>query len=399
MKKKLLIGLLPVLMTLSACGGSSPKANEEETFLEDTEVHEELFGEAQEIKSTKKNAASLTKPTIGYQLSYADSKLAIRFVSLINEIDADVTATWKRAVAGADGTDLSTGKGFDDTLASTTKYYKKLTGWPDADPGKGYVVYSLYNIPYNATNKNAYVAAYLTLTDTASHIAKTDLLAVKIEADNVYEHSVNTFTFDPDNTGKHFLQGTINGVTGTVLSYESPQGSNDFAAYFDIDMLTTDSFGSFYYSSDVFQYFGYTNYFSTTSSDFNQSTNTGYVTPKADGRYNLYLSSKNDGEGDFRNKVYSKKTFANAHTFIWSEEGAYSGFANVIAWVWTNKDDGHWVDMTYISDKSACVALTGSVNVSLVKFSSGTTASNADWNNKLWQTEDATSSDRVVDWK
>ncbi|MBE6134338.1 MAG: hypothetical protein E7178_06725 [Erysipelotrichaceae bacterium] len=302
MKKKLLL-LMPALLALSACNGAQPVENK--TFLEDTAAHTELFGKAEEAKPTRKNTVSLTKPTIGYQIQYDDVNeyLAIRFVSLISNLGASVNASWKRAVAGPDSGDLGTGKGFDDTAIETTKYYKKLTGLPDAGEGEGYVVYSLYNIPYTETIKKGYVAAYLTLSDDVSDPVKSDVMIVRIESNAEHTESTNSFTIDHTieayRDGKHFLQGTIGGTKQVLNATEWWEGDN-FAVYNNINLTTSDSFGSFYYGHTVFQYFGHNSFFKNTAGAFfAESTMSEYNKPKIAGNYNIYVSRKD------ANKIYA----------------------------------------------------------------------------------------------
>lgn len=307
MKKKLLL-FIPALLALSACGGANPKVAEPATFLEDTAAHTELFGKVEEAKPVRRNAETITEPSIGYQLKFTsdaeDGKLAIRFYALINELDADIVATWSRGVAGADGTDLETGKGFDDVLDPTTKYYTYLEGVGNAPEGKGYVVYSLYNIPYTDTNRNAYVAAYLTLTDTASHEAKSKVLAVKIDCgDETHTTSENYFSFNHQSSvGRHFLQGTFNGGNPDV-KYATTEGGDNFAEYTNVALKTTDSFGSFYYNSNIFQYFGNSTFFDTSREFFREDlSNLGYSYPVSNGSYTLFVSS------GYQNHIYTSRT-------------------------------------------------------------------------------------------
>ena len=335
MKKKLLLGLLPALLALSACGGASPNDNDADTFLEDTTAHTELFGDAKEVKAVRNvdpdPLPALSTPKMGYQIKYADGKLAIRFVAGIKDTYAKVKAEWKRGVAGANGETLRA-KSFNDAAQESENFYTTLkngagetqytAGSGEFEGYTGFVVYTLYNIPYDA-NKNAYVAAYLTLTDkdNEENIATSKVLAVKIEkASNTV--SKNYFSFDSSaSDGKHFLQGTINGKTDLVYATENP-GGNNFAAYYGVELLTTDTFGSFYFRKTqdglnlpTFQYFGFNDYFQeepkyydSASEDAGKVGSVGYATPRDAGTYNLYLSS-NDGK---HNHVYT----ANGH--IWT---------------------------------------------------------------------------------
>lgn len=316
MKKKLLL-LIPALMALSACNGAQPVENN--TFLEDTEAHAELFGgenDSGELKA-KRNAIDLSGEDlpIAYQIKYTEAtdKLAIRFVAAVKNLE--VKAEWKRGVAGAAGGDPLQDKGFDDDAQEATKYYTTLSDGNTTIEAKkgdyaaynGFVVYTLYNIPYTA-NANAYVAAYLNIYENGntSNNTQSKVFAVKIEKLDNYT-SKNTFSFIHSDyaSGKHFLQGTINGEANTILNAtEHAEGGNS-ATYDDKTFNISDSFGSFYYCSTIFQYFGYDTYVSGSAGDFfSASSLSGYMTPKATGQYTIYISR---GAG-YENKVYASST-------------------------------------------------------------------------------------------
>lgn len=323
MKTKFALLFLPALMALSSCGAAAqPVANK--TMLEDTTAHSEIFGNRDVvggklgIRNRAKNEA-IAEPTIGYQIKYdsGSDKLAIRFVAAIK--DLNVKAYWRRGVAGADGSELQS-KSFGDTAKEVTNYYTSLsdghttiTAGAEGDYADyvGFVVYSIYDIPYE-TNKSAYVAAYVNLVgdeDGDSDVHNNSKgLAVRIEKETNYT-SKNVFSFDPT-MNKHFLEGTIGGTVfdgGTNGLYERSdperKGANN-AWYENIQLRAGDSFGSFYYDHDrIFQYFGYSSYFDTAVSDFDESASlSGYATPKKEGKYNLYISESNS------NHVYSNRT-------------------------------------------------------------------------------------------
>ena len=348
MKKKFALLLLPALMALSSCGAAAQPAPEK-TFLEDTTAQSEIFGGNDvvggdlQVKNRAKGEA-ISVPKIGYQIQYKSEgdKLAIRFVAAIKEFN--VKAYWRRGVAGPDGNELRS-KSFANTGREVTKYYTSLSdgnttitaGSGDYEDYAGFVVYSIYNIPYTE-NKNVYVAAYVNLIgdeDGDSEVqSNSKALAVKIEKKTNYE-SNNVFAFNATMTDMHFLEGTINGTVfdgGTNGLYErsdpSRKGNNN-AWYENITLKAGDSFGSFYYDHDrIFQYFGYTVYFDSTS-DFDESTLSGFASPKKEGKYNLYISKDN------ANHVYSSRlayhiTFnfnaTTIETMSWGEDPTPSGF-------------------------------------------------------------------------
>lgn len=324
MKKRLLLAVLPALLALSGCKsldfGNAEKAD---LFKEDTLAHEEIFGGAEEIgyfgKQTIMNrnpGQAITTPKIGYQIRYADSKLAIRFVAAIN--DLNVEAYWKRGVAAPDGTEVAS---FSNETQQVTKYYRTITDGPStitAGEGEyagytGFVVYTLYNIPYS-TVKDNYVAAYLSLVGdedgeddgnggTYNVKANSVALAVSIERETEEAGETdlkNVFTFDPTVTG-YFLEGTIGGVArdgsnntnhALLRASESDVSFVD-AVYNDVAFQASDSFGSFYYSPTSFKFFGNSTF--GASDYFDAASLAEYSSPKADGTKTLYIFGSSAG--------------------------------------------------------------------------------------------------------
>lgn len=329
MKMKFALLFLPALMALSSCGAAAQPVAEK-TFLEDTTAHSEIFGGNDviggqlQIKNRAKGEA-ITAPKIGYQIKYAGGKLAVRFVAAIN--DLNVKAYWRRGVAAPDGSTLAD-KDFSDDGQQVTKYYTSLSadgsaieaGVGDYVGYEGFVVFSIYNIPYDSTTKDAYLAAYVNLVADENgedngaggtyNIHRNSMaLAVKLERKTEAageDELMNVFAFDPTVTG-HFLEGTIGGVVydgGTNGLYResgsTPAGNN--AWYENIQLKEGDSFGSFYYRhDDVLKYCGYSDFFTAHSSDFDASSLSGYASPKKEGKYHLYVSS---GDSD---QIYSNR--------------------------------------------------------------------------------------------
>ena len=314
MKNKLMLAVLPALLVLSACG-VKPAANQK-VFVEDTAAHEEVFGAVRDggllgIRKADEVERTVSAPDIGYQIHFEDGKLAIRFVAAIKE--TTVKAYWRRGVAAPDGT-APKNKNFSDATQEASSYYLELTDGQTtikAGQGKyadyvGFVVYTLRNIPYS-DYEQSYVAAYLNLVDGEDDNIHNNSkgLAVKVEKKNNYE-SVNAFAFDPTVTG-HFLEGTIGGVLydggGNGLYRESSGVSSTNNAWYEgIQLVAGDSFGSFYYEHDtLLKYCGFSSFFTAHSSDFQESSLSGYASPKKEGKYNLYLSK------EFQDQIYSNR--------------------------------------------------------------------------------------------
>lgn len=315
MKTKFALLFLPALMALSSCGAASkPVANK--TILEDTTAHSEIFGNRDVVGGklgirNRDKGEAISEPKIGYQIQYdsGTDMLAIRFVAAIK--DLNVKAYWRRGVAGADGSELRN-KSFANSSREVSNYYLSLsdgnttiTAGAEGDYADyvGFVVYSIYNIPYTA-NKNAYVAAYVNLVgdeDGDSNVHNNSkALAVRIEKDTDYT-SKNVFAFDPTVSG-HFLEGTINGVLydggeNGLYRESNPANKGDNNAWYEkVPLKTTDCFGAFYYSHDSsFEFFGNKVFFDTAVDYIKESELlTGYNSAKTyDGYYTLYVSSGN----------------------------------------------------------------------------------------------------------
>ena len=305
MNKKLLLLALPAFMVLSGCGArgfEQPEERPEAAISEATVAQEEDAHEF--VRTAPAKAASLNAESVkvGYQIQYSDNgddddTISIRFIAALK--DRDVTAFWHRGLAqanGNEGADVGGGvwkyKFSDTSTHQSTIFYDALNndgvrvvaGQGDYAGYECFAIYTLMNIPYE-TYKDSYLAAYVTLN--GENTINSQAVAVKIERDGTA--SKNKFNFDPTITG-HFLQGKINDQNNSFVRATENPGGNNFAAYYGINLLNTDSFGSFYYSPSHFQFFGYSTYF-TEESKYNESSLGEYAAPKASGTYNLYLSS------------------------------------------------------------------------------------------------------------
>ena len=400
MNKKLLLIVLPALMAISGCSKLSVRpvnnANENpvnDIMAEDTLAHEELFGEAKEIEDlglVRTNPRKLDPLTaddvkVGYQIKYSDNgedpdTISIRFVAAIK--DSGVNAYWSRGLAQANGYEGAAPDGehwkfkFSDTsehLSSTV--YTRLTsdGTPieagvagDYLEYEGFVIYTLRNIPYE-TYKDSYLAAYVTLVDktSPSNWIRSQGVAVKIERDGAA--SKNRFYFDASYTG-HFLEGTINNAlrngsdnsTHSLLRANESAGDAYWAKYSEIDLLTTDSFGSFYYSfSDTpserhFQFFGKTSFFGDSSALLQGSaTLNEYNAPKTNDKYTLFVQNETGTANHVSTyKVGANETFYMHNLPSWTGPGAkvFVGYCDA------SGDDSHWTVATIDGTNGTFVA-------------------------------------------
>ena len=181
MKKKFTLAVLPALMVLAGCSGASQPQNN--YYVEDTLMHEEIFGElpnleaqAEEVPARKELPASgLWTPVLGFQSKdNGNGTSSIRIVAAIQS--TITTATWTRCVHTPDGA-IKAGKGRADRLAHT--FYERLNNdtkpteyantVAEQDEGSGatpfayYAVYCLLNIP--SSDSAYYVDTFITVTD------------------------------------------------------------------------------------------------------------------------------------------------------------------------------------------------------------------------------------------
>lgn len=358
MNKKALLIALPALMAISACSGAlmPPKANN--LMAEDTLAHEEIFGEAVEAGELGlKKLGPRKAPTIdadfskiGYQINFnnngageADDTISIRFVLALKS--ADVSVSWHRGLAQADGTiGANPGSGWkyklDDGIENnSSKIYATLNNGSGStitagvsgefEDYQGFAIYTLRNIPYEA-QKDSYLVAYATIT--GDNTLQSQALAVKIEKDGAV--SKNKFSFDPTVTG-HFLQGKIGGVENSLVRATEESGIL-YASYRNVALDAADSFGSFYYSPSAFQFCGYSSYFGSAADYFDAASLGGYVSPKASGTKTLYVYSAATGEENCIHVSREVTLYLTANWTGWeaSKAHAYNGISEISKAAW-----------------------------------------------------------------
>lgn len=403
MKKRILLALLPAAMALAACSGIQSSPKQANLLLEDTVAHEEVFGAADEIgdlRVTRMNprriefAADFIK--MGYQIQFdaggegtADDKINIRFVAAIK--DSNVRAYWHRGFAQPNGyegaetkTDVWRFKLDDAVVNESTKIYSTLTdGGTPIEAGvageyenyEGFIIYSLLNIPYE-TYKDSYLGAYVEVVDpdNGENTQKSSFLAVKVEKQTAYT-SKNAFAVPNTYLGKHFLQGTINGSVQTVPEDATVlDGANNYASYKDMALLADDYFGSFYLSTEHFQFFGHDSFFAESVDLFDESDVLAeYVSPKAAGTHTLFVSKGKDHV----NHVYSAKDDAN-HEFTATSVPSWvgDGSAAIFASVQHANNEWYWVAGTFDTDHITFNAPANIKKFLLVRCPSGTTEPN-----------------------
>ena len=405
MSKKLLLLALPALMVLSSCGARTiekPVNNQPALEMcEDNLAHEEIFGGEQDTAIlTKKNPYRLVTLTsasvkIGYQIQFnangegtADDTISIRFVAALT--DAVASADWHRGLAqpnSYEGAEVSKDnwkyKFGDGTSHPSTVFYTALNnGGARVAAGEGdfvgynsFAIYTLMNIPYE-TYKDSYLAAYVTLT--SDNTINSQAVAVKIEKNGTA--SKNRFFFNPDTTG-HFLQGTIggtlrDGTTNNVLYATEYDSGSFYASYNDVSFDDEDSFGSFYFGSGHFQFFGKTAFFDGSSKYFDAADDLNdYCSPKADGTYSLYVYGGSTGS---ENHVYATGAAGDVQTYHIKGLPSWIGDGNakVFASVKYSDNSWNWLPVTYEGTSGTFSAPNNSKAFLLVRCHKDTTTPN-----------------------
>ena len=246
MKRKLLLACVPALMILGSCAGAQPEVKPAE-FIEDTLLHEEIFGDVSSLfGKAKRNAlpddVDEAVPAIGVQKAVGESYTSIRFIaatSLTADDLGETEAVWTRTMYDASGevfkvaankpsrktyTALLDGNGTRYTIGEFNTKYKTSYN--------SFVVYTMLNIP-NSTYDNYYLNAYLTLTGSSK--------VSNVLATNVAGNKRVSF---PSTQEGYFLKGTINGQANELVSQTSD------SRFEDVDMDAGDTFYVCYNHTD-----------------------------------------------------------------------------------------------------------------------------------------------------
>lgn len=331
MKKSLLLIALPALLVLSSCVNANGRTNKNNFnyFKEDTVAHEEFFGGSElapkrigqpDEDPIQPGGQFTLTPKVGVQFaSYTESAqtlYAVRYVAAVDLTSLDgITAEWTRGVSEKDGNQIrSLGGGHLSTVLYdrlNNGGSEKLATSETGGTFKNYLVYSMYGIPDSQID--SYIVAYLTLSDGINTV-KSKAIAAKIDGGNA-------FSFASDTNG-YFLEGTIDGTPRTVLSASASDVSFVNAVYNDVTLRTTDSFGSFFFDSSNFKFFGYNSFFDGASDYFNESSLAEYSSPKTAGIQTLYVFGSSAGA---ENHIHVKNevTLYLTNNWSWGTPKAY----------------------------------------------------------------------------
>ena len=176
MKKKLLLGLLPVLMSLSACGGVGPKeeAKEDEIFVADTLAHDEEFarGETTNLSKVHRNLDPVD-PTVAMPIAVQKSGtydveikgvstecVSVRFVAAVKTADASKRIEWVRRIYDNNGAIVSQAT---EPLQSTHPYttIHDGAGTLNIEDFKGGAYHHFITYTFDTASSAALIAIFL----------------------------------------------------------------------------------------------------------------------------------------------------------------------------------------------------------------------------------------------
>lgn len=389
MKRNSLLVLLPALLVLSSCQ-AAPKVNnlKEETFIEDTLAHDEIFGQGGEFKKLTPykdpivpSDPSLKKPVVGVQYKDdGEGKFAIRYVAAI--ADLDVEASWTRGICDKNGGQQQTPDNKFVVKEVTTAYTAVSADSDSGDPistpasvGEGFnyfVVYTLRGVPANQVD--SYLFAYLTLEKGGDSVT-SDALIARIGGGNA-------FSYDIADNG-YFIQGTVNGTANAIVPIDDDADVANYAQEEGLTLAANDSFGLFKVAADHFQCFGYDS-LRRGAPFLPHVASNNYLKVNVAGDYNLYLTKSNQIHIVVPEAAKAIATYYLKPNANWASAGA-----RFAAYFFNNEtSESEWADMIDAGDGFYSVNKPNGnyPNVIFCRMN-GAVADNI-WGNKWNQTDD-----------
>ena len=296
--KRIHLLVLPILLVLSNCSSLPSKAN---YFVEDTNVHEEIFGSLNSIKSkihklnsykSLSEGETLYKPSIGFQRkTNNDGTFSVRFVAAMQS--ATDSAFWTRSVHDLDGQIAKTKKIKNvstvyDALNNEGNplYATSVTTEDGIKPYDCYAIYCLLNIP--SSYSDYYVDAFLTVKEGEEEITSD------VGSLNVSDSSKHI---------KYALNGDRYGldINGDVRESDNLQDGNHLNN-FSIDLSSNDYINALYLDNENLNYARY-DYLDIVreNPDFQSGSNNEIIVKHA-GTYNIFLNNIN--KISFEKKIY-----------------------------------------------------------------------------------------------
>ncbi len=151
MKNRFLLLAIPALVVLSGCNNASTSGMSKATkvFVDDCFAHEESFGEAGELVKFNSGIRRAAPTVDGVGVQMSDDGTKMRFVATVDNPESVISATWTRNIVSlVNGVEVR-----PESTKSPTGYYTIINDGgvaANAPTGKGFVVYTITNIPENA---------------------------------------------------------------------------------------------------------------------------------------------------------------------------------------------------------------------------------------------------------
>ena len=331
MKKRLLFTILTALMVLPGCNAKLQKENFK--FIEDTDAHEEIFGEAEQLKLEEVKEAptflTVSEPAIGVQSQISGDNIHIRFVAAVQIGGklSDAPAVWKRRMFNSDGSiwkDEGEGQPCDKVYTSLKNGGSTLT-IADFNTAHGtsynyFVVYTMLNIP-KETYKNCYLNAYVTVNDGES-------LNSKVLATTVDQKTQLSFELSKDKTGYFGVKKTVSAGQASFSTFDANEHAlaGNYARFVNVSLNKDESFVLVNSADDYFAVHGYEKVHLGDTSDetFDKDGDSDFAVALANGSHFFYLSSG----GSTQNYIYhtdanKTKTFYFTPASNWKNDNAW----------------------------------------------------------------------------
>ena len=349
MKRNNLLVLLPAILVLSSCQ-AAPKENnqkplKEDTFIEDSLAHDELFGD--QFIGRKVNPLKANDPayhpdddvSIGWQskidngpdgiASTDDDLISFRFIAPVTFAEGQLghtNAVWTRTVSSKGGDDYPMDTG---TYVCTEAYTQLEEGSGvytiaefNVEHSTSYthfVVYTLRNIP-RWDYESYYICAYLTLSGEGGVNQTTKAVAVSIDRAESMSFNAADGYFTMCINDSNFVNAT---------SY----GGGNVATFSNVDLNADDYVYISGFKNTKFYFYGYDKLRGDVNAYYFKDDGYGCFEANYKGSYTLFVNNDNEIWASVTNVVrplYIRLDYVNS---FWFSD-------NSVTRLYAFKDDG-----------------------------------------------------------